>query len=195
MVAERPWNSIGRPAADRVSRPFRDAYGYFAGLVNAKSENARLRRDVDKWRQQANLNAYAASENTDLRKKLHFVNSRSYPKGYGSVGADIISQPPSAFAQQVVIGAGSDAGIRKFDPVITDHALSLALGRTLQERQTAYRALCQEPLRQSLLQEIRTTGHQSRVLGTEAFKDTIEAALARRVRPGKAGRPRKTPRA
>ena len=83
----------------------------------------------------------------------------------------------------------------QFDPVITDHALSLALGRTLQERQTAYRALCQEPLRQSLLQEIRTTGHQSRVLGTEAFKDTIEAALARRVRPGKAGRPRKTPRA
>jgi cell shape-determining protein MreC len=30
-------------AADRVSRPFRDAYGYFAGLVHAKSENNRLR--------------------------------------------------------------------------------------------------------------------------------------------------------
>jgi len=110
-------------AADRVSRPFRDAYGYFAGLVTAKSENGRLRREVDKWRQQANLNAYAASENTDLLKKLHFVNSRSFPRGYGSVGADIISQPPSAFAQQVVIAAGSDSGIRKFDPVITGEGL------------------------------------------------------------------------
>jgi len=80
------------------------------------------------------------------------------------------------------------------DPIITDHALYLALGCTPQERHTAYRALCQEHLHQSLLQEIRGTGHQSRVLGTESFKDTIEAALARRVRPGKAGRPRKQPR-
>jgi putative transposase len=77
------------------------------------------------------------------------------------------------------------------DPVITDHDLYLALGRTLQERHTAYRALCQERLHQGMLQEIRATIHQGRVLGTESFKDTIEAALARRIRPGKAGRPRK----
>jgi putative transposase len=83
----------------------------------------------------------------------------------------------------------------QLDPVITDHVLYLALGRTSQERFTAYRALCQEHLHQNLLQEIRTTGHQSRVLGAESFKDAIEAALACRVRPGKAGRPRKQPRA
>ncbi len=110
-------------AADRVSRPFRDAYGYFAGLVHAKSENGRLRRDLDKWRQEATQNAYAASEKTDLLKKLHFVNSRSFPGGYGFVGADIISQPPAAFAQQVVIAAGSASGIRKFDPVVTGEGL------------------------------------------------------------------------
>jgi len=80
------------------------------------------------------------------------------------------------------------------DPIITDHALYLALGRTFQERHAAYRALCHEHLHPSLLQEIRATGHQGGVLGTESFKDTIEAALARRVRPGKAGRPRKQPR-
>jgi rod shape-determining protein MreC len=110
-------------AADRVSRPFRDAYSYFAGLVHAKSENGRLRRDLDKWRQEATQNAYAASEKTDLLKKLHFVNSRSFPGGYGFVGADIISQPPTAFAQQVVIAAGSASGIRKFDPVVTGEGL------------------------------------------------------------------------
>jgi rod shape-determining protein MreC len=110
-------------AADRVSRPFRDAYGYFADLVNAKSENGRLRRDVDKWRQQATQNAYAASENTELLKKLDFVHSRRFPSGYGYVGADIVSQPPSAFAQQVVIAAGSASGIQKFDPVVTGEGL------------------------------------------------------------------------
>ena len=29
-------------AAERVARPFRDVYGYFAGLVHVKQENARL---------------------------------------------------------------------------------------------------------------------------------------------------------
>jgi REP-associated tyrosine transposase len=77
------------------------------------------------------------------------------------------------------------------DPAITDHALYLALGTTMQERQTAYRALFQHHIDEHLLQEIRATLHQGRVLGTERFKDAMEAALARRVRPGKPGRPRK----
>jgi len=63
--------------ADRVSRPFRDAYGYFAGLVHAKSENNRLRAENEQLRQQASQNAFAASENADLRKKLNFINSPS----------------------------------------------------------------------------------------------------------------------
>jgi putative transposase len=77
------------------------------------------------------------------------------------------------------------------DAVITDHVLYLALGRTPPERQRAYQALFQGQIQPSLLQEIRTTLQQGRVLGTERFKDTIETALARRVRPGKVGRPRK----
>ena len=110
-------------ATERVSRPFRDAYGYFAGLIHAKSQNAQLRHDLDKWRQQATLNAFAASQNTELLKKLHFVNSRSFPRSYTYVGADIISQPPTAFELQVVIAAGSASGIQKFDPVVTDEGL------------------------------------------------------------------------
>ena len=77
------------------------------------------------------------------------------------------------------------------DPTITDHALYLALGTTMPERHTAYRALFQHHLDENVLQEIRATLHQGRVLGTERFKDAIEVALTRRVRPGKPGRPRK----
>jgi rod shape-determining protein MreC len=110
-------------AADRVSRPFRDAYGYFAGLVNAKSENSRLRHDVAQLRQQLTQNLSAASENADLLRKLHFVNSRSFPGDYGYVGASIIAQPPSAFEQQVTIDAGTASGIQANDPVVTDAGL------------------------------------------------------------------------
>jgi len=110
-------------ATDRVSRPFRDAYGYFAGLVHAKSENKRLRAEADKWRQLATQNLYASSANADLRRKLHFVNSRAFPSGYRSVGADILAQPSSAFELQVTIGAGSNSGIQENDPVVTDEGL------------------------------------------------------------------------
>jgi putative transposase len=83
----------------------------------------------------------------------------------------------------------------QYDPVVEDHALYRALGRTPHERHLAYRDLCRQHLDAHVVQEIRTTLHQSRVLGTERFKDDIETALSRRVRPGKAGRPRKTPSA
>ena len=33
-------------AAERVARPFRDVYGYFSGLANAKSENAKLHAEL-----------------------------------------------------------------------------------------------------------------------------------------------------
>jgi len=110
-------------AADRVSRPFRDAYGYLAGLVHAKSENNRLRAENDRLRQQETLNLTAASENADLRAKLHFVKSPRYPGGYDFVTAPIIARPQAAYAQQVTISAGSSSGIRQFDPVITGEGL------------------------------------------------------------------------
>jgi rod shape-determining protein MreC len=110
-------------AADRVSRPFRDAYSYFAGLVNAKSENNRLRGEVAQLRQQVTQNASAASENADLLRKLHFVNSRSFPRDYRSIGASIIAQPPSALEQQILIGAGTASRIQTDDPVVTDAGL------------------------------------------------------------------------
>ena len=78
----------------------------------------------------------------------------------------------------------------KSDPLITDHSVYLALGRTKEERHEAYRGLFRDPLDPARLQEIRESVNQCRVLGGERFKDEIEAALSRRVRPAKAGRPK-----
>jgi putative transposase len=78
------------------------------------------------------------------------------------------------------------------DPLRTDHALYRRLGHTPAERQVAYRALCETDLAPPVVQEMRATGHQGRILGTERFTDVIESTLARRVRPGKPGRPRQT---
>lgn len=110
-------------AAQRVAAPFRDGYNWFAGLVHAKSENARLRSEVDKYSQLAIQNRNAAQENADLKRELKFVGSHEFPGDYNYVSTDIISRSPSDFQQQVVIARGSTSGIRLDDPVVNADGL------------------------------------------------------------------------
>ena len=77
------------------------------------------------------------------------------------------------------------------DPVISDHAQYLALGRTLSARRSAYVKRFPNALDPITLRQIRETSYQCLVLGGEQFKDEVERMLARKVRPGKVGRPRK----
>src|SRR5439155_15430591 len=77
--------SVLRPfevASERVARPFRDAYGWFAGLIHAKSQNADLRAQVDKLSQLVIQNRNAAQESADLKRLLHYVGTRPFPDGY-----------------------------------------------------------------------------------------------------------------
>lgn len=109
--------------ANRVAQPFRDAYGWFAGLIHAKSENERLRAQVDLLTQRVIQNTNAAQDNTELRRQLHYVGLPRFPQDYRPVPTDVISGAPSEFQQQVGIAAGSAEGIRKDDPVVTADGL------------------------------------------------------------------------
>jgi rod shape-determining protein MreC len=110
-------------ASNRVAAPFRDAYGWFAGLIHAKSENARLRDQVDKLRAEVIQNTNAARENDDLRKQLKYIGLPRFPQDYNPVTTDVISRSPSEFQQEVGIAAGSSSGIRVNDPVATADGL------------------------------------------------------------------------
>jgi rod shape-determining protein MreC len=110
-------------AADRVARPFRDAYGWTAGLIHARAENARLRREVDALRQQSIQNTTAVSDNETLRSLLHYRGSPQFPRGYAAVATDVLARAPGDFQQQVTIGAGRTSGIRVYDPVVTGDGL------------------------------------------------------------------------
>ena len=110
-------------AADRVARPFRDGYGYFAGLIHAKSQNKGLRHEVELLSQQIIQNANLAQENADLRRQLKYVNSRDFPRDFAYVPAAVVTRPPSEFEQQIGIDAGSSRGIRRDDPVVTADGL------------------------------------------------------------------------
>lgn len=77
------------------------------------------------------------------------------------------------------------------DDLLQEHSCYLSLGRNDQERQTAYRALFQHDVDDESLKGIREAINSGKVFGGERFKDQIESALARSVRAGQPGRPRK----
>ncbi len=110
-------------AAERIARPFRDAGGWLAGLVDAKSENRRLKQQVDDLRNQVYANQDAALQNDELRKLLLYVDSPRYPKDYDYVATSVISPPQSRYEQTVVIAAGSRDGVRVDYPVVTADGL------------------------------------------------------------------------
>jgi rod shape-determining protein MreC len=109
-------------AAERVARPFRDVYGYLAGLVHVKRENDRLKAQVNELRQKALLGEAARQQNARFRDLLNFRDSPLFPKDYAPVNTRIIGWR-SEFDQQVVIAAGSDEGIRQETPVVTSDGL------------------------------------------------------------------------
>jgi rod shape-determining protein MreC len=109
-------------AAERVARPFRDVYGYFAGLVHVQRENSRLKQQVNELRQKELLGQSALEQNRALRDQLKFIDSPRFPVDYAPVNTRIISWA-SEFEQQVVIAAGSDSGIKQDTPIVTNYGL------------------------------------------------------------------------
>jgi rod shape-determining protein MreC len=110
-------------AAERVARPFRDAYNYLDGLTSAKSENKRLRREVSEWRAAATANMAGAQRAKELEKLLEFEQGPTYPKDYRPVNTSVISYPSGPFQQQVAIAAGSNSGIGFNTPVVSADGL------------------------------------------------------------------------
>jgi rod shape-determining protein MreC len=120
-------------AAERVARPFRDVYGYFAGLVHVKRENSRLKDQVNELRQNELQAKSALEQNRQLKSMLQFIEGPTFPGDYRPVNTRIISFS-NEFEQQVVIAAGSDSGIRQDTPIVTRDGL---VGRVTDVSSTA----------------------------------------------------------
>jgi rod shape-determining protein MreC len=108
---------------ERVVRPFRDVYGYFHGLAVAKSENARLKAELERYRQLYDQNATAYHDNVLLTKLLRYQQGPRFPSGFRPVNTRVLAAPPGQFEQQITIAAGSNQGIERLDPVVTPAGL------------------------------------------------------------------------
>jgi rod shape-determining protein MreC len=118
--------SVLRPfevGAERIARPFRDAAGWFGGLLDAKSENEKLKEQIDALRQQIILTQSALRENAQLKSLLDYREGARFPKDYRAIVARVIARASPQFAQQIVVSAGKNDGISKHDAVVTADGL------------------------------------------------------------------------
>ena len=104
--------------AERVARPFRDAWGWVAGFIHAKDENERLKERLRVLEQQALQNIGAARENAELRKILAYRASPTFPRGYESIAASVVAHGLNEFQERIGVAAGSNDGVRVNDPVV-----------------------------------------------------------------------------
>jgi rod shape-determining protein MreC len=109
--------------AERLARPFRDAYGWLSDLFNAREENQRLKAQIERLTNQAIQNSTAATELRRLQALLNYRRSLAFPNDYDAVGAAVLADPPSPYEQFIVIAAGSRDGVHLNAPVVTDDGL------------------------------------------------------------------------
>ena len=122
--------SVLRPfeiAANRVARPFRDAAGWTSGLVHAKSENEKLKKE--------NAGAAAAgspsrrrrcTRTRELQALARTTATRRRSRRTTGPSRARCSRTRRTFDQSVTIAAGSNQGVAVEDVVVTRRRRSSA---------------------------------------------------------------------
>jgi len=105
-------------AANRVAAPFRDAAGWAHGLVDAKNENKKLRRENQELQQKLIYDEQAVQENVQLRAQLDFKGVPGLDQ-FNRVNTEVQTNPQNAIDQSVTIAAGSSSGIAAGDVVVS----------------------------------------------------------------------------
>lgn len=104
------------------------------------------------------------------------------------VRAGLARQPAEYPWSSYAVNAGGQSA-----DLLSAHEEYLRLGGTPAERQAVYRDLFGQVENEEQLAEIRTATNGGYALGNAAFKRAMAHALGRRVDPGRAGRPPRTP--
>jgi rod shape-determining protein MreC len=110
-------------AANRVARPFRDAYNWFDGLTTARSQNQKLKQELRQLRQEYATAQSAENENVQLQKLLHYERGPSFPKDFNAVNASVLARGATDIEQKITVSAGSRQKVRVNDPVVTSDGL------------------------------------------------------------------------
>jgi rod shape-determining protein MreC len=109
--------------ASRALKPARDFVGWTGDVFDAKSENKKLRRQVQGLRNQLVASQTAARDAQELRALVGFNRSASFPNGYQPVAARVIGRSPTVWYSAITINKGSDDGVRVDQPAMSGSGL------------------------------------------------------------------------
>jgi rod shape-determining protein MreC len=110
-------------AGERISRPFRDGWGYVSELLDAKSENDELKKENERLRQLAIENQTSARAAERLDEIATYVGGPRFPEDFKAIVATVVHRPSNPFTQEILISAGTDHGVVKYAPVTTSDGL------------------------------------------------------------------------
>jgi len=109
----------------RAIQPFRDGWNWVGDLFRAKSENTRLKKEVEVL-QAGVANAQATqAENDQLRGLIQIRQQVAsiYPKELRFVTARVIARSTTAWYSTVTVDAGSQQGVKEYDAVVNGEGL------------------------------------------------------------------------
>jgi rod shape-determining protein MreC len=102
----------------RATKPFRDAWNWTGDLFSAKSENAKLKKEVEQLRAGVAQELTTQDENTQLRAIVGLQDDRIFPIDAQLVTARVVARSTTAWYSTVTIDRGSSSGIGVYDAVV-----------------------------------------------------------------------------
>lgn len=110
--------------ATRALKPVRDFGGWVGDAFSAKSDNKKLRKQVEQLRAQLAASQTAQTDGAQTKALANFNKADSFPPGYRPVSARVIARSPTVWFSRITIDKGSDAGLRTNQPVVTGDGLA-----------------------------------------------------------------------
>ena len=107
----------------RATKPFRDAWNWTGDLFSAKSENAKLQKELEQLRAGVAKELTTQDENAQMRALLAVQRDRIYPDGVRLVTARVVARSTIAWYSTVTINVGSGSGVEVYDPVVNGAGL------------------------------------------------------------------------
>jgi len=107
----------------RATKPFRDAWNWTGDLFSAKSQNAKLQKELEQLRAGLATQLTTQDENAQLRALVALRTDKIFPGSAQLVTARVVARSTTAWYSTVTIDAGSSRGVAVYDAVVNGAGL------------------------------------------------------------------------
>jgi rod shape-determining protein MreC len=110
--------------ASRALKPVRDFFGWAGDTIDAKDQNAALKKEVERLRTDLAEAQTAVRDSGQLKQIAELHDQDYFPQGTHPVTARVIAKSPTVWHSSVKIDKGTGDGVRVDQPVIAAGGLA-----------------------------------------------------------------------